>query len=225
MSDPFPTHKEILPPAQQLIWPDLAAAHRLGLVLYGGTAIALRLGHRSSVDFDFFTADPLEKDRLHDLFPFLSRATVIQDSPNSYTVVVPCGLPDEKHVKVSFFGAIRFGRVEEPSWTDDGVLQVASLDDLMATKLKVMLQRIEAKDYLDIAAMLDAGASLEKGLASARRLYGGTFQPSESLKALVYFEGGDLESLNSKTRNLLIEAARRVRQLPRVDLRSARLSL
>jgi hypothetical protein len=52
---------EILPPAQRLVWPDLAAAHRLGFVLYGGTAIALRLGHRSSVDFDFFTADPLKK--------------------------------------------------------------------------------------------------------------------------------------------------------------------
>jgi hypothetical protein len=62
MSIFLPTHMEILPPAQRLVWPDLAAAHRLGFVLYGGTAIALRLGHRSSVDFDFFTADPLKKN-------------------------------------------------------------------------------------------------------------------------------------------------------------------
>jgi hypothetical protein len=54
MSIFLPTHMEILPPAQ-----------RLGFVLYGGTAIALRLGHRSSVDFDFFTADPLKKNLRH----------------------------------------------------------------------------------------------------------------------------------------------------------------
>jgi hypothetical protein len=220
-----PTHMEILPPAQRLVWPDLADAHRLGFVLYGGTAIALRLGHRSSVDFDFFGADPLHKNLLQEAFPFLSTATAIQDEPNTYTVLVSCDLPDPRHVKVSFFGGIRFGRVGEPSWTEDGVLQVASLEDLMATKLKVLLQRIEAKDYLDIAAMLNAGTSLGKGLASAKRLYGNTFQPSESLKALVYFEGGDLESLDWETRKRLIEAARKVRRLPPVDLLSARITL
>jgi hypothetical protein len=51
MSGFLPTHMEILPPAQRLVWPNLAAAHRLGFVLYGGTPIALRLGHRSSFIF------------------------------------------------------------------------------------------------------------------------------------------------------------------------------
>ena len=44
---------DILPAAQQQIWNALAAAPRLGFVLYGGTAIALHLGHRRSIDFDF----------------------------------------------------------------------------------------------------------------------------------------------------------------------------
>jgi hypothetical protein len=55
----------------------------------------------------------------------------------------------------------------------------------MATKLKVLLQRVEAKDYQDIAALIKAGVSLERGLAAARELYGHRFQPSESLKTLV----------------------------------------
>lgn len=123
--------------------------------------------------------------------------------------------------KVSFFGAIGLGRVGQPAWTEDGVLQVASLDDLMATKLKFLLQRIEAKDYIDIAAMMGAGVSLERVLASARSIYGRSFQPSESLKALVYFEGGDLEVLPDATRRTLIEAVQRVKDLPEVK----RLSL
>lgn len=65
------------------------------------------------------------------------------------------------------------GRVGEPELTDDGVLLVASLDDRMATKLKVILQRMEARDYRDIAAMLNAGVSLAKGPAAARAMYGG----------------------------------------------------
>ena len=44
---------EILPVAQRLLWPALRPAPRMGFVLYGGTAIALRLGHRASIDFDF----------------------------------------------------------------------------------------------------------------------------------------------------------------------------
>lgn len=60
------------------------------------------------------------------------------------------------------------GRVAEPEPTEDGVLQNCLIvDDLRATKSKVILQRIEAKDYRDIAAMLNAGVSLSKGLAAA----------------------------------------------------------
>ncbi len=109
--------------------------------------------------------------------------------------------------------------------TSDGIAQVAGLDDLMATKLEVILQRIEAKDYQDIAAMIRAGSSLSRGLAGARALYGTVFQPSESLKALVYFEGGDLHRLTSDERTLLIEAVASVRNLPMIELQAHVLAL
>jgi len=99
-----------------------------------------------------------------------------------------------------------------------GIVQVASPEDLLATKVKVLLQRIEAKDYLDVAALLGSGVPLAAGLAAARSLFGPAFQPSESLKALVYFEGGDLNSLTETTRNLLIHAATAVRDLPSVPV-------
>ncbi len=48
---------------------------------------------------------------------------------------------------------------------------VASLDDLMATKLKAILDRAEAKDYRDIAAMLTAGAELPKALNAFKAMF------------------------------------------------------
>lgn len=53
-----------------------------------------------------------------------------------------------------------------------------------------------------------------KGLAAARTMYGYDFQPSEALKALVYFEGGDLHSLCRDDQETLINASRVVRDLP-----------
>ncbi len=121
---------DVLPEAQQQIWASLSAAPRLSFVLYGGTAIALHLGHRQSLDFDFFRAEPLDKNELREAFAFLADATVLQDAPD--TLMVLARLPSGD-VKVSFFGGIGFGRINEPQRTRDGTLLVASLDDLMAT--------------------------------------------------------------------------------------------
>ena len=96
----------------------------------------------------------------------------------------------------------------------------------MATKLKTMLQRIETKDYRDVVAMLKAGVSLSKGLVNASRMYGSAnFQPSESLKALVYFEGGDLDQLTAEERRVLVQAASEVRDLPEAKIVAKALAL
>ncbi|MGH8227101.1 MAG: hypothetical protein ACRET2_04825 [Steroidobacteraceae bacterium] len=50
-----------------------------------------------------------------------------------------------------------------------------------------------------------------------------TFQPSECLKALTYFRGGDLETLSELDRNRLVQAVRAVRDLPEVALLSREL--
>lgn len=213
---------EILPPGQRQLWPQLRASIGLGFTLYGGTAIALRLGHRTSVDFDFFTPKALDRAAMRGAFAFLAQSTVLQDQPNALTVLVPAIAHGDDaecaHVKLSFFGMIGFGRVAKPDYSEDGVLQTASLDDLMATKVKVILQRAEAKDYRDIAAMLGAKVSLSKGLAVAREMFGQNFQPSESLKAMVYFEDGDLPTLTREEKQSLVAAASQVRDLPVVKL-------
>lgn len=213
----------MLPAAQQRLWPELQPACRLGFVLYGGTAVALRFGHRPSVDFDFFSENPLDREAIKAAFPFLSASTVLQDEANAFSILVPYGDSIHSHVKVSFFGTIGFGRVGNPEMTDDQVMQVASLDDLIATKLKVVLQRAEAKDYRDVAEMINAGVSLAKGLASARAIFGPNFQPSESLKALAYFGDGDLKTLPENVKTSLVKAVSAVRGLPAVTILSKSL--
>ena len=77
----------ILPPAQKEIWTSLASAPNLSFVLYGGTAIALHLGHRESLDFDFFRSEPLDKDQIRAAFGFINGAAILQDTPDTLVVV------------------------------------------------------------------------------------------------------------------------------------------
>jgi hypothetical protein len=213
-----------MPPQQRRLWPELRPSVELGLVLYGGTAVSLHLGHRRSVDFDFFCDRALAREEIRAAFSFVRRATTLQESKDTLVVMVP-GSGSRDGVKVSFFGGMSFGRIGDPLLCDDGVMQVASLDDLMTHKLKVILQRSEKKDYQDIAAMIRAGCPVARGLAGARVLFGNAFQPAASLKALTYFKDGDLGKLSGTDRNTLIEAARSVRALPVIALRSRKLAI
>ena len=210
---------DVLPAAQREIWARLAVASGLGLVLYGGTAIALQLGHRESLDFDFFQSEPLDKDRLRTELGFIAGAAILQDSVD--TLVVTAAMPSGA-VKLSFFGSIGFGRVNDPVPTCDEVLLVASLDDLMATKLKATLDRAEAKDYRDIAQMISAGVSLSAGLGAFRKMFGG--EPSQVLRAIGFFEDGDLDTLSSADRSVLRAARDQVEILPDVDLKRGSLT-
>ena len=96
----------------------------------------------------------------------------------------------------------------DPERTDDGVLRVASLLDLFGTKLKVLLQRVAARDYLDLAAILRAGAPLEDGLGAATTLYGQQFPPTEAVKALAYFDEGDAANVDARDTGISFAASR-----------------
>lgn len=90
---------------------------------------------------------------------------------------------------------------------------------------KLLLQRIESRDYVDTAAILESGTSPARGLGAARTPFGHAFQPSECVKALVYFEGGDLESLSRPVKDTLIASVAAVDDLPHVPLLDHRLTL
>src|SRR5882757_2347074 len=149
MPNVFSPRLDILPAAQQRLWPELAQTPG-HFVLYGGTAIALRLGHRPSVDFDFFTLAAFEPRSLLETLPYLKGAAVRQSAANTLTVTVDRGGP----VQLSFFGELGFGQVAPEELAEGPRLKVAALIDLAGMKAAVVTQRAEVRDYLDIHTLL-----------------------------------------------------------------------
>lgn len=206
MTDDFRPRLDILPKAQRRLWDELAAVPA-EFVLYGGTAVALHLGHRQSVDFDFFGSQPFDPAKLTTDIPFMRAARITQREPNSLSGIVDRGGP----VKLSFFGVPGLPRLAPPHIAPDNGLPVASLLDLAGTKANIVQLRAEAKDYRDIDAILrDGRIDLPTALAAAQAIYGMPFSPQITLKALSYFEGGNLPKLAKATKDRLAQAARKI---------------
>lgn len=206
MTTKFTPRLDILPPPQRRLWDELAAVP-VDFVLYGGTALALHLGHRQSMDFDFFGDRPLDPALLIPAVPFLADATVTQRAPNTLSCTVDRG----GVVQLSFFGLPSLPRLLPPLVAVDNGLRVASLLDLAGTKASVVQMRAEAKDYLDIDALISDGRiDLPLTLAAARAIYGTAFNPQNTLKALSYFEDGNLHRLSQAVKDRLARTAREV---------------
>jgi len=205
-------HKlEILPQAQRRLWNELKNTPQ-EFVLYGGTALALRLGHRTSEDFDFFSNRPFLPDVLRKTIGYLQDAEMRQFEENTLTAIVNRDGP----VKVSFFGGLKLNRVQDPDVMPDNGIKVASLLDIAATKLATIQQRAQARDYEDVLALSGAGVSLSEMLAAAEAVYGSTFNGTLSLKALTFFADGDLPTLSPAIQSRLRTLASQVslQQIP-----------
>ena len=196
-------HLEILPPPQRHLWDELSALRGKGCILYGGTSIALRLGHRQSIDFDFFVSDSLDTDAfLHDL-PFMAGAQILRRSPDTLVCLLE---RDGGIVQISFFSVPKLPQIAPPAILDNGIA-LASLIDLAGTKAAVVQKRSEAKDYLDIDALIRLGGiPLPDALRAARHLYGQTFSPEITLKALCYYGDGNLARVPNDVRLRLKKA-------------------
>ncbi len=201
----------ILPASQKLVWKVISNNIPKHFVLYGGTAIALRLAHRQSIDFDFFTEKNFDPEKLFQTSRFSNHWKIIQLESNTLSFIIQKKDP----VKLSFFGGVDFGCVGRPELAKGTSIQVASLLDLFALKLKTILQRVESKDYIDIVAILKSGITLTKGLEAALALFKNMFPPMECIKALTYFEGGDLQSLTSEQKKVLIQSTHEISKVLR----------
>ncbi len=186
----------ILPPPLRRLWDELAATPE-HFTLYGGTAIALRIGHRSSVDFDFFSNESFDPDHLAGTIPYLHGAERIQVAPNTLTCRVERGGP----VLVSLFGNLGLQCAAARDRVAGTRLHIASLLDLAGTKAAVVQKRAEAKDYIDIDALLRHGIELAEMLAAGQSIYGAAFNPLITLKALSYFD--DVPALPGDVRQRL----------------------
>ena len=219
-----PPDLAILPEPQRALWASLRQIPT-GFVLYGGTALALRLGHRQSVDFDFFTSRAFSPGELQATIPFLQGGVVGQIEPNTLTVwVTP--LPNERAVNVSFFGGIGFPVIDRPDRLDPDGIVVASLRDLAGTKAKVINERAELKDYLDIATLLDAGLALPDIVAAAVAIFPGQVDEISTMSAITYFEDGEAAWFPEALKKKLRAAARGARpaRVPRPEFTSIEAS-
>jgi Nucleotidyl transferase AbiEii toxin, Type IV TA system len=198
----FKPRLDVLPAAQQRLWPELSDTPD-DFTLYDGTAIALRLGHRPSADFDFFASASFAPSDLLQNVPYLKDAAVRQSAPNTLTVTIERDDP----VEVSFFGGLSLGQVAPAETAIGPGIKVASLLDLPGCKVAVVTQRAELKDYVDVHALLvDAHIPLDQMLAAAAIIYGTEFSPLLSLKALAYHEDRALAGLSADVRQDLITA-------------------
>lgn len=133
--------------------------------LAGGTAIALHLGHRVSVDLDFFQnssfGDP------HDLVSQWKSAGVPFQSRQLTDKVIHGTLWQVK-VTLMWYAYLRIRRVRAcPEFCCD----VAALDDLAAMKLAAVCQRQSKKDFVDVWALLQSGRSLRRLLTAYQRTF------------------------------------------------------
>ena len=124
-----------------------------GFRLYGGTALALYLNHRESVDFDFFTTEPdIDWDAIAAV-PWLAGAP-LRGRGGSAGALAP---GDARDIRVSFLYSRKIGPppMQPPRIAANGVA-VASPLDLVRAKLEVVCDRGVAKDYADLAAAFRA---------------------------------------------------------------------
>lgn len=210
----FDPRLDRLPDAQRDLWTRLGELPR-DAVLYGGTAIVVRLAHRVSIDFDLFLPRHFDPGALRRESSLLRSGEVVQVAPDTLTVRID-------GVRVSLFG-IDLGALEWPDIASDNGLPVASLRDLAATKLNALLGRAESRDYVDIVTLLDAGVDLADALGGAEALFGTSFSGMLGLKALTSFDDGDLPALPDGLKARLRDAVRAVDRVPVVGMRGQRV--
>ena len=210
-------HLDILPPPQRRLW-EMLDRTPPGFVLYGGTALALRLGHRQSIDFDFFSLSTFTPDELQKRIDYLAGGRAIQKAENTLT----CTLDFDGEVNISFFGDVKLCSVRDPDCADGPGIHVASLLDLAATKAGVVQERASAKDYVDLDALMHTGVSLADALGAAGAVFGTEFNPLLTLKALTYYADGDLDEVPIEVRGNLTAAAAAIdlQRLPTFQPRS-----
>jgi hypothetical protein len=194
MSATFDPRLDILPESQLRLWQELDAVPS-DFVLYGGTGLALQLGHRASEDFDFFSSSGFEPGRLRSRLPFFRDLDptdpdlwVHHKRDNLEAFVNRGGL-----VKVAFFGGLdNLQRIQDPQQAAGSRVHVASLVDLAGMKMRVIQVRGSWKDYVDIHALTSHGIDLPTALAAAKAI-DKRFNPATSIRALQFYGDGTLD--------------------------------
>lgn len=175
--------------------------------LVGGTAIALHIGHRRSIDFDLFTAKEINRDKVQ---------RIISQSGYQFQTTYEDGDQVQGIInQVSFtFYFYPFPVVPEVEFSD--IIKIPSLLSLAAMKAYALGRRAKWKDYVDMYFILRDHHTLEEVCAHTSNIFGSSFNPKLLRQQLAYFQdinySEQVEYLvdhptNEEVENFLIEVA------------------
>ena len=171
-------HREILNPNQIDLLP-LISSFKREYYLVGGTAIALYLGHRRSIDFDLFKYSTINHTR---------NLGKIKDFRFSYNIkrrVVEQMNMDIHDVKVTFF---QYPFDIQAKTMFDNIIKLPSLLDLAAMKSYALGRRAKWKDYVDLYFILTTHFSIEEVSQRAHEIFGDLFLEKQFRAQLTYFD-------------------------------------
>ncbi len=173
-------HEEVLSENQKDLLP-LVSSFSSDFGLIGGTAIALQLGHRRSIDFDLITFSDLETAKVRAMIgdKFKIEAVLV-DEVNEYTVVI-------NGVKVTFL-KYPFKFDLEESFGE--YIKIPDLITLAAIKAYALGRRAKWKDYVDLYFIFKT-YSIDEVIRKAREIFGNEFNEKLFREELGYFEDID----------------------------------
>lgn len=176
-------HPEILASATAACFRQLSHCEWLqDFYLAGGTAVALWLGHRESIDLDFFSAQNINTLRLRQQLS--SCGTFLLDEESAGTLH---GTLDG--VKVSFLEYPY--PLLQPHANYDGI-NIADLQDLACMKLEAIASRGKKRDFIDVHALTQRGNSLQIMVSWFEQKYQGLqYNLAHLIKSLVYFQDAE----------------------------------
>ena len=112
--------------------------------LVGGTALALQLGHRKSVDLDFFGTITCEAEELISAIKTVASLIVLKESPHIHIYLVDA-------IKLDILN-YRYQWLDKPV-VDQGI-RMAGIKDIAAMKVTAVIGRGTKKDFIDISFLL-----------------------------------------------------------------------
>jgi len=151
--------------------------------LAGGTALALQIGHRVSIDFDFFSPEPISRSlfaKVEQVFaPAPLTLTPLVNNPDQLTLLVG-------DVKLTFL-SYPFPLIE-PLISVDG-LSLLSVKEIGATKAYTIGRRGTYKDYVDLYFVLaERHAELAEIIALAERKFDWAFNSRLFAEQLLFLD-------------------------------------
>ncbi len=186
-------HIEILDDKRKDILPLLFFA-RDKFYLAGGTALAFQIGHRDSVDFDFFTDSDFDIDELfNSITGAFKDHKVVKTSTAKNTLYV---LIDDS-VKVSF---MKYQYPLIKGLIETEYFKMADIEEIACMKFLAITSRQAMKDYVDLYFILK-NLNFEDLLKLSDAKFGGQLDRNLILKSIAYFDDIEQEEIIYKNNN------------------------